>query len=112
MATQRVKRRLPQPSIGPKPGFQLLQRSRVQAVDPLLGGRAARYEATLSEHLEMFGDRGLTKTEALHELVHARGTLTQQGENLSTPRFRHCGEDVGTHALNMPADVYTCQGIC
>src|SRR5712692_1208534 len=98
-------------AVGFQPGVERLERLRPQPVDPLLGRRVHLDQPRLTEHAEMFGDLWLAELEPRGNLPHRARALAQEFDNPEAVRLGQ-GSQRRKHALNIPQEEYSCQGIC
>src|SRR5262245_8901033 len=99
----------PQSAVRLEPAVDAFQRRPFDAVDALLGGRAARDEAGVAQHPEVLRNRRLAEIQRLDQVTDTALRRQQNAEDPASDRFSQDRE--GIHGSSIPSQVYTCQGM-
>src|SRR5438067_3540295 len=77
----------PEMAVGREPGVDLREWLGPELVAPALGGDPDVHQASLSQHPEVFRDRGLAESHRVDELADGPLALPQQVEDGAAPGF-------------------------
>lgn len=105
---QCVEARRPKGSIGRQPLVHVTQRLGTDPIDTTLGVGRALDQPRLSQHPQVFGDRGLARPHGGHEVTHRTFPGQQEIQDPPPAGFAQHVERRG-HPSNMSVYVYNCQ---
>jgi len=84
-----------------------LQLRREQPVQPVLTALHDSHNADLAPHTKMLGYRWLREPHPRNDVIdRPLLAIVKEADNLSTPRFRHCVEVVGSGRRSSPCRFY------
>ena len=111
MPPERSELATPELAVWLEPAVDVGERLGAQAVYPALRVDADFDESHIAQHAQVLRNGGLAHVERIHELADGALLLSQQVEQAPAIRLGDDLEDGGSHASNMPSQLYACQGI-